>query len=360
MLLLIPLGVLLLAGAYQPARSTLGERGPAAEARVNWPWSVAVGADGSLYIADTGNSRVRKVDPAGVITTLAGNGKKAYSGDGGPATWAAVRPTAVALGAGGTFYIADAGNNRVRRVDADGVITTFAGNGEAGYSGDGGPAIEASLHDPTDVAMGADGSLYIADTLNNRVRKVDTAGVIATVAGDGREAYAHDGGPATEAALHWPEGVAVAPGGTLYIADRGNERVRKVDPAGVITTVAGTGRAGYTDDGALAADGPLDHPSDVALGADGALYIADTWNYRIRKVDDDGVITTVAGDGWKDERGFGRYAGDGGPATEASFNWPYSVAVGADGSLYIADMNNHRIRKVDPQGIITTVAGTGE
>jgi len=302
--------------------------------------------------------------PPGIITTIAGTGEEGYSGDGGPATEASLAlPMGVAVGPDGSLYIPDMDQRRIRKV-CDGIITTVAGNGETGYSGDGGPATEASLDQPRSVAVGADGSLYIADSRNNRIRKVDPAGTITTVAGSGprgwgKGGYSGDGGPATEARLNNPFGVAVGIDGSLYIADTKNNRIRRVDPDGTITTVAGSGPPGwgqgrYSGDGGPATEATLNDPYALVVAPDGSLYIADTYNNRLRKIDTDGIITTVAGDGVR------RYRGDGGPAIAASLAAPTGVAVGADRSLYITVGHSHRVRKTDPEGIITTVAGSGD
>jgi sugar lactone lactonase YvrE len=310
---------------------------------------VAAGADGSVYIADTWNNRIRKVGPDGVITTVAGDGwrdekrniKGRFQGDGGPAAEASLcHPHGVALGPDGSLYIADSDNNRIRKVDANGIMTTVAGIGMEGCSGDGGLAKWARLNWPRAVAVGADGSLYIADTCNHRVRKVDPNGVITTVAGNGEEGYWGDGGPALEASLYFPRGVAVGADGSLCIADYGNNRVRKVATDGIITTVAGNGSIGGSGDGGRATEANLYHPRGVAMGSDGSIYIADTWNHRIRRVDPNGIISTAAGSGREG------YSGDGRRATSASMRDPEDVAVAPDGSLYIADRLNHRVRKV--------------
>jgi uncharacterized protein (TIGR03437 family) len=328
-----------------------GDGGLATAAWLNDPTGVAVDAAGNLYIADTYNYRIRKVTPAGVITTVAGNGQSGYSGDGGPATAAGLNdPTGVEVDAAGNLYIADGRNSRVRKVTPAGTITTLAGNGQYRYGGDGGPATAAGLNGPTGVAVDAAGNLYIADAVNNRIRKVTPSGTITTVAGNGQEGYAGDGGPATAASLWLPEGVAVDAAGNLYIADSNNSRIRKVTPAGTITTVAGNGQWGYSGDGGPATPAMLGDPGGVAVDAAGNLYIADTGNSRIRKVTPGGTITTVAGGG--------SGLGDGGPATGASLR-PEGVAVDAAGDLYIADTRNNRIRKVTPSGTITTVAGNG-
>ncbi|MCY4595485.1 MAG: NHL repeat-containing protein, partial [Bryobacterales bacterium] len=332
-----------------------GDGGAAANAQLHFPSGVAVDGLGNLYIADRSNHRVRKVDRAGVITTVAGTGELGYGGDGGPAAGAELAsPSGVAVDGSGNLYIADESNHRVRRVDPAGVITTVAGTAALGYGGDGGPAASAELAFPLGVAVDGSGNLYIADSWNDRVRKVDRAGVITTVAGTGERGYGGDGGPAASAQLYSPRGVAVDGSGNLYIADSSNDRVRRVDLAGVITTVAGTGALGYGGDSGPAVNARLGDPSAVAVDASGNLYIADGWNHRVRKVDRAGVITTVAGTG---ERGYG---GDGGPAASAQLTFPRGVAVDGSGNLYIADSWNHRVRRVDLAGVITTVAGTGE
>ena len=336
-----------------------GDGGPAVAAQLRNPAGVALDAAGNLYIADSFNHRIRKVDAAGTITTVAGSGRSGYGGDGGPAVAAQLnQPAGVALDGAGNLYIADLFNHRIRKVDAAGVITTVAGDGTffGGFGGDGGPAVEAQLYDPNDVAVDGAGNLYIADRYNDRIRKVDAAGVITTVAGG--SSYGGDGGAAVAAQLGNPRGVALDGAGNLYIADTNNNRIRKVDAAGVISTVAGSGPTGqggggFGGDGGPAVAAQLNQPSGVALDGAGNLYIADTWNNRIRKVDAAGVISTVAGDGTRD------YGGDGGAAVAAQLDSPTGVAVDGAGNLYIADTFNHRIRKVDAAGVITTVAGFG-
>src|SRR5208337_173469 len=231
-------------------------------------------------------------------------------------------------------------------------ITRVAGNkdGEAGFGGDGGPASQAQLNQPEGVAVDASGNLYIADTDNNRIRKISPNGIIPTVAGNGIAGFSGDGGPASQAQLNHPEGVAVDAQGNLYIADTGNNRIRKISPNGIITTVAGNGIAGFGGDHGPASQAQLNHPEGVAVDASGNLYIADTDNDRIREVRN-GVIVTIAGDAG--------FSGDGGPASQAQLNHPEGVAVDASGNLYIADTGNNRIRKISPKGIITTVAGNG-
>jgi sugar lactone lactonase YvrE len=336
------------------AEAFSGDGGPGTSAALYCPMGVAVDAAGNLYIPDMGNGRIRKVNPSGIISTVAGNGTPGFSGDGGPATSAALSATGVAVDAAGDLYIADAWNGRIRKVSPLGIISTVAGNGADGFSGDGGPATSASLYWPEGVAVDTAGNLYIADYRNSRIRKVNPSGIISTAAGTGGYKFAGDGGPATSALLHTPHGVAVDAAGNLYVADAENSRIRKVGPSGIISTVAGNGAAGFSGDGGPAASAWLNYPLGVAVDAAGNLYIADTYNNRIRKVSPSGIISTVAGNG---ERGF---SGDGGPAASAWLNYPLGAVVDAAGNLYIADTFNSRIRKVNPSGIISTVAGNGE
>jgi sugar lactone lactonase YvrE len=256
---------------------------------------VTVAADGSVYIADTGNQRVRRVGTDGVITTVAGTGKRSFSGDGGPALRAGLSPVGVAVTADGILYIADWSNARVRRVDGNGGITTVVGTGKRGFSGDGGPAALARLNDPEALAVGPDGALYIADSRGDRIRRVGSDGVITTVAGTGTRGFSGDGGPAVLADLSAPSAVAVTADGALYIADSVNARVRRVGPDGVITTVAGTGERGFSGDGGPAVRAQLFAPSDIVATGDGSIYVADPANNRIRAVDRDGLITTMFG-----------------------------------------------------------------
>ena len=314
-----------------------GDGGPATAAEINDPYGVAVSASGAVYVADGGNDRIRKIS-GGTITTVAGQGTGGYDGDGGPATKALLNyPEDVALDSAGNLYIADTGNNVIRKVDSKGVITTVAGTGTAGYSGDNGPATSAELNLPYGLAVDSSGNLYIADWGNNRIREV-SKGIIRTVAGTGTAGYSGNGGPATSAQINNPYGVAVD-GSTLYIADTGNHAIRKVSK-GVITTVAGTGTAGFSGDGGPATSAQLNYPYHVAIDRAGSLYIADTYNNRIREVTK-GVITTIAG------TGKAAFSGDGGPAAAAELNSPNGIALDATGNIYFADELNNRIRKIE-------------
>ncbi len=298
-----------------------GDNGAAVNAELQYPGGVAVDSNGNVYIDDYYNSRIRKITAStGVITTVAGNGTAGYSGDGGAATSAELNyPTAVAVDAYGNIYIADNSNERVRKVTVStGIITTIAGNGNLGYSGDGGAATSAELDLPLSVAVDSSGNIYIAD-FGNRVRKVTvSSGIITTVAGDGTAGYSGDGGAATSAELNYPSGVAVDSSGNIYIGDTSNERIRKVTVStGVITTVAGNGTLGYSGDGGAATSAELGYPWGVAVDSSGNIYIGDSNNNRVRKVTvSTGIISTIAGNGT------GGYTGDGGTATNAELNGP--------------------------------------
>jgi sugar lactone lactonase YvrE len=388
----------------------------------------------NLYIA--GTNTVRKVTAGGVISTVAGNGVEAYSGDGGPAVNAGLSAIAIAVDSLGNLYIGDTFNHRVRKVSSGGTIATVAGTGANGYSGDSGPAGSAQLGANSGLAVDSAGNLYIADIWNLRIRQVSPAGIIATVAGNGSCCnYGGDGGPATAAQVNffpWGGGMAADTEGNLFVADTGNSRVRKIASSGIITTIAGTGIINsYSDDGGPAINQSLNYPSRVAIDHYGNVYIADTGNLRVRKVgadgmistvgtgaargvavdsagnlyvaiggnvskisptgeattafalgtdslifdlaidrsdnlyladivsyrvfkaSPDGVVTVVAGTGAAGD------SGDGGPAANAKLNTPVALAIDRNGNLYIADTFNKRIRMVSPEGIITTVAGIG-
>jgi uncharacterized protein (TIGR03437 family) len=338
----------------------VGDGGPATNAPLYFPVGVVLDAAGSLYIADSEHVRVRKVGADGIITTVAGNGANRFSGDGGLSASAVLSsPQAVALDAAGDLYIADSGNRRIRRVGSDGIITTVAGAGDTGSAGDGGPATSASLGFLAGVTVDPAGNLLIADPSNNRVRKVTAGGTITTAAGSGVAGFSGDGGPATSASLKSPQAATVDRSGNLCISDSGNQRIRRVSPSGTITTLAGNGTQGFSGEGGAATNATLKSPTGEAADTAGSLYFADRDNQRIRKVGSDGTITTVAGDGFN-ESGQGRFAGDGGPATAASLSNPVGVALDSAGNLYIADVSNNRIRKVGLGGSITTVAGNGK
>jgi sugar lactone lactonase YvrE/Tol biopolymer transport system component len=326
-----------------------GDGGPATDAELTLPEDVAVDAASDLYLNDSHNNLVRKVSASGVITTVAGDGGRGFTGDNVPATATALDvPRGLAVDSAGDLFIADRENNRVREVSPDGTITTVAGNGGYGYGGDGGPATDAELARPNGMALDAGGDLFIADQDNNRVREVSPSGVITTVAGNGSPDFSGDGGPATAAALSSPSAVAVDTAGDLFIADQDNNRVREVSPSGVITTVAGNGSPDFSGDGGPATAAGLYQAFSVAVDAAGNLYLADFGHQRVREVSPSGVITTVAGAG---SPGFD---GDGGPATAAHVQ-AMGVAVDGAGDLYLADYYVHRVRKVSPTADVLAV-----
>jgi sugar lactone lactonase YvrE len=320
-----------------------GDGGPATEAELDALYA-SLDQEGNLYFTDYG-AYVRKVDRNGIITTIAGNGSQTSSGDGGPATSAGFAPNGIALDAAGNLYIVD-NLVRVRKVDVNGIITTTAGNGTLGYAGDGEPARAAELRYATQVAVDAAGNLYIADSGNNRIRKVDLNGIITTIAGNGVAGFSGDGGPATEASITQPFGVTVDTAGNLYMT--AGSRIRKVDTNGIINTIAGTGNYGFSGDGGPATKATLDAPETVAVDAAGNVYIADSFNYniryqgdsRIRRIDTNGTIKTISGTGHQ------QYSGDGGPATQAGINL-FNFAIDSSGALFVPDYGNHRVRKVD-------------
>jgi sugar lactone lactonase YvrE len=329
-----------------------GDNGVATNAELYKPDGVAIDNYGNLFIADYANSRIRKVATNGIITTVAGNGTSGYSGDNGAATNASlIYPVGVAIDNYGNLFIAD-GNDGIRKVATNGIITTVAGHNGLGYFGDNGAATHAELNVPSGVAIDNNGNLFIADCDNNRIRKVATNGIITTVAGNGTGGYSGDNGAATNASLYRPESVATDNNGNLFIADSVNQRIRKVATNGIITTVAGNGKYGYSGDNGAATNASLYIPYGVAIDNNGSLFIVDYDNNRIRKVATNGIITTVAGNGT------GGYSGDNGAATNASLYFPGGVAIDNNGNLFIADRINNRIRKVSslPSLILSSVS----
>lgn len=329
-------------------QSFSGDGGPAVNAGLFGPVGIAFDSAGNYYIADGYNERVRKVNiVTGIITTVAGDGGYGYSGDGGPATSAKVAPTDVAVDSAGNLYISDVYSSTIRKVTAStGIITTIAGNGTAGYSGDGGPATSAELNAPRALTLDASGNVYIADSANNVVRKLSiSSGIITTIAGTGTAGISGDGGPATAAEIYDPRGLAFAPSGNLYVSEYSETLVREINMStGIITTVAGGGPAGYIGDGGPATSAFIYWSLGLAVDTAGNLYISDEIDCRIRKVAaSTGIITTVAGNGT------GGYSGDGGPATSAEIGQPSAIAFDSHGNLFITTGDN-RVREIINSG----------
>ena len=319
-----------------------GDGGPALSAQINAPSGIAVDSIGSIYFADSGNHRVRKIGIDGSITTIAGDGSAGSSGDGGQGAVAQLmQPAGVAVDASGNVYVADAQDNRIRRIGPDGTISTFAGTGTGGYSGDSGPASKATLYSPFALALDTVGNLYFSDFTTCRIRRIGLDGTITTVAGNGIGDFQGDGGQATKASLNGPEGLAIDAAGNIYVADTGNNVIREITPDGNINTVVGVGIPGHDGDGGPALQALLAAPTSVAVDAAGNIYIADSGT-RIRVVTKDGVINTVAG------TGIPGYSGDGGAALNAQLNSPTAIALDQAGRLYITDTVNNAIRQLTP------------
>ncbi|HXD92565.1 MAG TPA: T9SS type A sorting domain-containing protein [Bacteroidia bacterium] len=337
-----------IAGTGSPGNS--GNGGQATNANLFIPAAVTFDASNNLYISDGGNSNIRKVSTSGIISTFAGNGSAGYSGDGGQATNAKLnQPNGMVFDALGNMYIADFGNNLIRKINTAGVITTFAGIGTSGPYGDGGQASSAELNSPWGLALDMLGNLFISDGGNARIRKVNTAGIITTVVGNGTQGYIGDGGAATAAELNQPKGITLDAIGNLYIADEYNNRIRKVNTSGIINTIVGNGTQGFSGDGGQATMAELSFPYGIVFDAANNFYIVDGGNQRIRKVSVTRIITTIVGNGTAG------YSGDGGQATAAELNSPYCSAFDVNGNLFIADVLNARIRIVNSIGQTTSM-----
>ena len=334
-----------------------GDGGPAVDAYLEEISDLFIDASGNIYLVEDVNS-VRKIDRYGIINTIAGNAGQGYNGDGIPAnTCKLYYPSSVYCDAGGNIYIGDGNNMRVRKINTSGIISTFAGTGTVQYSGDGGPAINAELFTPQKACADAAGNIYFTDQGNNRIRKINSFGIIVTVAGNGvtsAGSYSGDGGPATDAQLSGPAGICIDRTGNVYFADLGNKRIRRINAtSGIITTVAGNGSTTFSGDGGPATDAGLSYPSSLCIDAWGSLYFSE--NGRIREVDMvRGLINTFAGNGT-----FGN-SGDGGAATDASLGNVGGLCTGPDGSIYFSDTHFNVVRKIDwSTGVINTVAGNG-
>jgi len=329
-----------IAGKGVPGYS--GDGGAATVAALYYPAGIVLDGKGNLYFADHSNSCIRKINSSGVISTVAGNGTSGYSGDGGPATGAQLCSNlwGIAVDNGDNIYIADKNNQRIRKVNSSGIISTIAGTGTYGFSGDGGPATLARINGISGVASDNLGNIYICDQYNHRIRKIDTRGIITTIAGNGSEGFGGDGGPATAAILNFPSNVFPDNLGNLYIADQANNRIRKINASGIINTIAGNGTTGYSGDGGQAINAAINYPGSVKVDARGNVYIADSRNYRVRKIDGSGMINTIIGNG---TAGF---SGDGGLPALAEIDGPWDIAIDSSGIIYIGDCLNNRIRAV--------------
>ncbi|MFY8034426.1 MAG: NHL repeat-containing protein, partial [Flexibacteraceae bacterium] len=307
-------------------------------ASFNKPYGVAADVNGNIYVADTYNNRIRKITPAGVVTTLAGSGTAGFANGTGTAA-SFYYPTGIAVDATNNIYVADYVNHRIRKITQAGVVTTLAGSGTPGFTDETGTA--ASFNYPRGVAVDASGNVYVGDLDNNRIRKITSNGVVTTLAGSGLSGYAD--GTGTNAAFAYPGGVAVDGLGNIYVADQNNRRIRKITPMGVVTTLAGSGVYGNADGTGEAAQ--FSNVGGVAVDASGNVYVADAGNNLIRKISSSGVVTTITGSGNP------AYAD--GTGNLASFNNPFGVTADANGNVYVADVNNHRIRKIAPCNNVT-------
>lgn len=325
----------------------------AVTAPLNSPAALCYDFVGNFYIADQNNNIIRKVDTAGLISTFAGTGEQGFDGDGGTATQAMLdSPVGVAIDASGNLYISDTKNQRIRKVSSNGVISTIAGTGTAGFSGDGGAATLAMISLPTAIAVDSNGNVFFADSNNNRVREIVAAsGTIQTVAGNGEQGYSGDGGPATSASLDTPQGISVDTSGSLYLSDTRNNRIRKIS-GGLITTIAGDGSFKFAGDGSNATSGSFASPHGIAVNASGTtLYVADTDNQRIRQINSSNLLSTIAGNGQEGEDQLN------GSATAASLDSPLGVAIGPQGTVAIADTDNDLVRAIFNGTVVTTAGG---
>jgi adhesin/invasin len=336
-----------------------GDNGPAASAQFNTPRRVEVDSSGNIYISDSVNNRIRKVTPDGTVTTVVGNGAASFGGDNGQAVNAQTnQPRAIIFNPAGDLYIADSGNDRVRKVATNGIITTIAGNGTRGNAGDGKQATNAQLNNPYGLALDSAGNLYVADAYNSKVRRVDPSGVITTYAGTGTPGSSGDGGQATAATLTQPYALVVDVSGNLYISDVAGHKIRRIDgTTGIITTIAGTGVANFSGDGGLATKSELNGPTGMVFDSAGNLYFTDLNNHRVRKIDTSGIISTVAGDG------SATYANDGELSLNAGIGYPIDLVIDAGGRMYVAQRDFPAVRVIEPTAQpsgITVVGGTGQ
>lgn len=348
-------GIALFLGCAFPGAEALAKSISAIKTEISLVDGIAVDKKGNVYIAMRDNNIISRIDLKGNMTTYVGTGSSGFSGDGGKATEARLNvPAGLAFDKRGNLYIADRNNNRIRKVDTRGIITTIAGTGTAGFSGDGGPATQAQLNLPSGIALDGKGNIFFSDRSNNRIRVIDSSGKISTYAGSGKDGFRGDNGPALKASIDRPFGIALDRKGNLYIADRRNNRVRKVNTQGIITTVAGDGGYFMMGDNGPAYRASIAGPTDVVVDDQGTLYIADRENNRIRAVDSQGMISTVVGTGQQD------YNGDSEVARDTNLHLPFGVALSPEGKLLVIDRSHYRIRSIDlKRGSVKTIAGNG-
>ncbi|MCD6018417.1 MAG: hypothetical protein K0S53_1538 [Bacteroidetes bacterium] len=328
-----------------------GDGGLCTSATLSGPRNAAFDATGNIYIGDYLNRRIRKVNSSGIISTIAGTGVIGYSGDGGLAINAQLySPSDIAVDASGNIYFTDTWNYVIRKIDPSGIITTIAGDGVKGNTGNGGPAIDARLWNPEGMIIDKNNNIFFTEGNGHRVRKIDASGIITLIAGTS-QGYSGDGGQASAAKLNYPMGITVDVFGNLYIAEEGNHIIRKIDTLGVISTLAGNGGQGSSGDGANALNATLNSPIDVSIDSSFNLYVADYGNDKIRRIDGGGIISTYAGTGVQG------YSGDGGPAFNAQLTNVHGVDVDGMGNLYIADWSNERVRKIDCAYPLVSVPG---
>ena len=319
-----------------------GDGGAATLAGLNGPSGIVFDAAGNTYITSYYSHNIRKVSPTGIISTIAGTGAAGFSGDGGSALLAQFHnPTKLILDTAGNLYVSDLSNNCIRKITPAGNISRFAGTGTPGFSGDGFAATSAELFHPTGLAIDDTGNIYISDYGNYRIRKVSTTGIITTIAGTGTPGSYGNGIAATLAQIYYVWGIKMDHSGNLYLADAQNNEVRKISAAGIITTIAGTGLAGHTGDSGLAINAELSNPSGVDIDTAGNIFIADQVNNCVRKITPAGIITTIAG------TGVAGFFGDGGLPTLAEINSTNEIGFSPSGNLYICDNNNNRVRKIE-------------
>ena len=334
--------------------SSGGDGSAATSAQIDYPTHTAMDASGNLYFGDYANNRIRKVNTSGIMSTVAGNGSTIYAGDGSGALATGISGTAgIAVDGAGNIYYSDYGNSAIRKISTSGIVTTVTGNGTTGFSGDGGPATSAVINVAWGLAFDGAGNLYFADRYNSRIRKISTSGIITTVAGTGTTGYTGDGGPATAAEIGTPIDVTVDASGNIYFATWTDYRVRKVDYNGIITSVAGNGTSGYTGDNIAATTSEINNPIGIGVDAAGNIFIGDYGNNRIREVNTSGTITTIAG------TGVAGYNGDDIAATSAQLKSPYGVSVYGQGNIYICDAMNYRIREITAVAPTPVAAITG-